>query len=108
MSRRITNKLNMTDRGLAVDALHLAGCDFTEEQSLLHITSGTFRHATLNLETGEISGDSDFGHTAAQFGLLRQYYSEAKLRQDCAKNGTSIDEKALDEEGNIVLMWHAA
>lgn len=108
MSRRIFNKLNITDRELAKDALQLAGCDYREQGSTLRITSGSLEGATLDLETGEISGDSDFGHTAAKFGLLRQYYAEAQVRQDYAKNGTTVDEKQIDGEGNIVLMWHMA
>lgn len=108
MSRRITNKLNITDRDLAKEALNLAGCEFQEQGKTLFITSGLLRNASLNLETGDISGDSDFGHSAAKFGALRQYYAEAKVRQDYAKNGTTVDEKQHDDEGNIVLMWHMA
>lgn len=108
MSRRITNKLNITDSDLAKDALHLAGCEFQDHGKTLFITTGLLRNASLNLDTGEISGDSDYGHSAAKFGMLRQYYAEAMVRQEYAKNGTTVDEKQQDEEGNIVLMWHMA
>ena len=108
MSRKITNKVNITDRELAKDALSLAGCEFKDEGKTLFITSGTLCNASLCLETGVLSGDSDFGHSAAKFGVLRQYYAEAQVRQEYAKNGTTVDEKQVDEEGNIVLMWHMA
>jgi hypothetical protein len=108
MSRKITNKLNITDADLAKDCLHLAGLDFQEHGKTLLITSGELHHARLDLETGIISGDSDHGHSAAKFGMLRQYYAEAQLRQEYAKNGTTVDERQSDLDGNIVLMWHMA
>lgn len=108
MSRRISKKLNITDRELAKDALHLADCRFQEHGNSLFVTSGVLCNASVNLETGEISGDSDYGHSEATFGVLRQYYAEAELRREYAKNGTTIDEKQTDEEGSIVLMWHMA
>jgi hypothetical protein len=40
--------------------------------------------------------------------MLRQYYAEAQLRQEYAKNGTTVDERQSDLDGNIVLMWHMA
>jgi len=106
MSRKITNKLNITDAELAKDSLRLAGLEFQERGNTLLITSGELHRASLDLETGVISGDSDYGHSAAKFGMLRQYYAEAQLRQEYAKNGTTVDERQTDHEGNIVLMWH--
>jgi hypothetical protein len=108
MSRRITNKLNITDRDLAIEALQLANYTYRENGNTLYIDNGALRNARLNLTTGEMSGDSDFGHTEEQFGLLRQYYAEAQVRSECLKSGVTIDERQTDSEGNIVLMAHMA
>jgi len=108
MSRRITNKLNITDRDLAIEALKLAECSFDEHGNSLYITSGLLCNATVDLTSGEITGDSDYGHSAEKFGLLRQYYSEAQVRAECLKNGTWITEKQTDDEGNIVLLAQMA
>lgn len=109
MSRRITNQLNITDRELAAEALKLADCKFEQHgEHTLFIASGMFRHATVDLKTGTITGDSDYGHSEESFGLLRQYYAEAQIRLECLKNGTTIEEKQTDSEGNIILLAHMA
>jgi hypothetical protein len=108
MSRRITTQLNIEDENLAVEALNLAGYNFTKQGSSLFITDGILRNAVVNLVSGEIEGDSDYGHTEENFSVLRQYYAEAQIRAECLKNGTTIDERATDSEGNIILMAHMA
>ena len=105
MSRRITNKVDITERDLAIEALALANYSYLEEGSNLVVTgSGPLRNATVNLRSGEVIGDSDFGHTEEAFGVLRQYYAEAKVRAECLKSGTTIEEREIDSEGNIVLL----
>lgn len=108
MSRRITNQLHITDRDLAVEALQLADCSFEQQGNALYITGGILRNAVVNLESGEIVGDSDFGHTAENFGVLRQFYAEAQVRAECLKNGTTILERQVDQEGNIILVAQMA
>lgn len=105
MSRRITNKVDITERDVAIDALKLADLSFVAKgEHTLVITSGALKNATLDLRTGSVYGDSDFGHTEESFGVLRQYYAEAKLRLECMKNGTTIEERQTDCEGNIILL----
>jgi hypothetical protein len=87
-----------------MDALHLAGFEFKEATpTRLYITSGELQGAALDLVTGEVTGDSDYGHTAEKFGILRQYYKEALTRQECARTGATISERHIDEEGNVIL-----
>jgi len=106
MSRRIETRTEITDKDLAIDALKAAGISHQVQGNMIHLGSGTYSNATLDLKTGTISGDSDYGHTSAKLGLLRQHYSEAKVKAEYLKNGTIIDSREVNEEGDIVLMWH--
>lgn len=105
MSRRITTETNITDRDMAIEALELADISYTVQGDSIFMSSGDFRNARLDLKTGAISGDSDYGHTSEKFGLLRQHYGEAMVRAEARSNGTTIESRDVDEEGNIVLMW---
>lgn len=106
MSRRVTTKTQMTDGQLAKQALDAAGIAYTQSGDYLNLTSGNFRNARLNLITGEISGDTDYGHTEAKFGILHQHYSEAKVKQEFLQAGGMLDSRELDQEGSVVLMWN--
>jgi hypothetical protein len=108
MSRRITNQTNITDKAIALHALQMAGIDHQVQGNSIYFKSGALANAVLNLNTGMISGDSDHGHTKESLGMLRQYYSEAVVKSECAKQGVMIDERQTDQEGNIILMWHMA
>ena len=76
--------------------------------NMIYMSSGDFKNASLDLSTGNIEGDSDYGHKQDRFGVLRQHYSSAKVKAEFLKTGTVIDEETTDEEGSIVLMWHMA
>lgn len=106
MSRRITTETNITDKAVALEALELAGIEHNVQGDTIYMSSGDFRNARLDLRTGTISGDSDFGHDSEQFGVLRQYYGEALFRAEARKNGTTIEQREVNEEGDVVLMWH--
>lgn len=108
MSRRIENQTNITDKDLACRALQLAGMDYQVQGDTIHIKSGSMASARLNLKTGMVSGDSDFGHTEDSLGVLRQYYSEALFKRECARQGTVIDQRQVDANGDVVLLWHTA
>lgn len=109
MSRRITTKTSITDKDLAEQALKQAGIQYQDQGTSIRFTSGEMANATLDLTTGTISGDSDFGHTKERLvGLLRQHYSEAQVKREYAKLGAVIDERQIDNQGNVVLMWHMA
>lgn len=105
MSRRIQQSTDLKERELVMRALELADIGYRVDGNYVHMTSGALNHATLDLKTGNITGDSDYGHTENAFGLLRQWYGEALVRRECAKNGTTITERETNDEGDIVLTW---
>lgn len=108
MSRRVTTQTEIKDKGLAIQALKQAGLSFREVgETQINITSGRLAHATIDLRSGEISGDSDHGHSRESLGLLRQYYAEAKYKAECAKQGITIDSRTVSKNGDIVLMCTA-
>jgi hypothetical protein len=106
MSRRVTTETNITDKAVALEALDLAGIEYRVQGDTVYMSSGDFRNARLDLRSGTISGDDDYGHTSERFGVLRQYYGEAMFRQEAAKSGTTIEQREVNEEGDVVLMWH--
>lgn len=108
MSRIITTQTQIKDKELAVLACSQAGISFRDEGDQLIFTSGSLAHARLDLTTGNISGDTDFGHSKSSLGVLRQFYSEAQFKREAQKIGTTITERTTDKEGNIVLQWHMA
>lgn len=108
MSRIITTQTQMKDKELAVLACNQAGISFRDEGDQFVFTSGPLAHARLDLKTGAITGDTDFGHSKAKLGMLRQHYSEQQFKREAQKVGTTIDERTTDKEGNVVLMWHMA
>jgi hypothetical protein len=103
MSHRVTTQTEIKDKGLAIQALKHAGLSYREVGDQISITSGRMANSTIDLRTGTISGDTDHGHTRETLGMLRQYYGEAKYRAECAKQGISIESRAVNKEGHIVL-----
>lgn len=106
MSRRIETRLEITNKDAAIMALKAAGVAHEVVGNSIRLISGALSNARIELTTGNVVGDSDYGHTAEKFGVLRQHYSEALIRMDYAKNGTMIDTRSVDKEGNIILEWH--
>lgn len=106
MSRRIENKMEITNKDLAMRALQQAGISYQDMGTEIVMTSGDLANARIDLITGSVRGDSDFGHTSQKFGVLRQYYSEAQVREEYNKSGTMIDGRSVDQDGNVVLDWH--
>jgi hypothetical protein len=104
MSHRVTTKSEIKDAELAESALKQAGFSFDRRGNSILITSGELHGATINLQTGDIQGDSDYGHRADRFGALRQFYSEAKVKKEMAKNAGYVEERSVDQQGNIILM----
>lgn len=108
MSHRVTTETEIKDKALAIAALKTAGISYVEQgNDVLRFTSGRMANASLDLRTGRITGDTDYGHTQDGLGVLRQNYGEAKYRQECLKQGVSIESREVDREGNIILMWSA-
>lgn len=108
MSRRVSTKTNITDKDVAIAALGYAQVQHSVSGNRIFLQSGPLLGAVLDLETGDLSGDTDFGHSEASLGVIKQYYAEALFRVESSKIGTTIDQRAVDHEGNIVLMWHTA
>jgi hypothetical protein len=104
MSRRVTTKTEIKDINLAKSALQQAGFGFEEQGSTLYITSGELRGCSIDTRTGDISGDSDYGHAASKMGALRQFYAEQKYKVELAKNGGYVEGRSVNKDGEIVLM----
>jgi hypothetical protein len=104
MSHRVTTQSEIKDKALALAAAKSAGVSVVEEgEHTLRFTSGPLSRATLDLRTGTINGDTDYGHTNERFGVLKQHYSEAKYKLECARQGIMVESRSVDEHGNIVL-----
>ena len=100
MSHRVTYKVETTDRDLVIEALKLGGMSYREEGNHIRVTSGPFNHATINLTTGEISGDTDYRHSEEGLAAFRQNYGEAKCLYDFAKQGVTVESRAVERHFN--------
>lgn len=108
MSRRVTTKTEIKDKDLAVQAMKAAGLQYQDQGESLYITSGPMRGATIDLRSGSISGDSDYGHTTEGLGMLRMHYGEAKYRRECLKQGITVESRSLNKAGEIELICNMA
>jgi hypothetical protein len=104
MSHRVTVQTDMKDRSIALNALKAAGIDYRESGNSITLLSGQYNNATLNLATGQITGDTDWGHDSSKLGLLRQHYGEAKYRAEAVKQGIEITSRSVNKDGDVVLM----
>jgi hypothetical protein len=105
MSHRVTTETEIKDKVLLTQACKSANITFTEMgHEQIRFTSGALSNATLDLKTGRITGDSDYGHTSSGLSALKQAYGEAKYKGECARQGISIESRTVDREGNIILM----
>jgi hypothetical protein len=105
MSKRITTKTDMKDKAFAIQALKNAGLAYEEMgNTTLRITSGALAHATIDLTTGNITGDSDFGHRSEVLGSVRKHYSEVKFRHEAAREGVQIKSRQEHKDGSIRLV----
>ncbi len=103
MSHRVTTTTEMKDREHVRAACKQNNVSYTEQGDTFLFTSGPLKNASLDLRTGAISGDTDFGHTKAAFGCLKQAYGEAKYKFECQRQGIQIESRTV-ENGNIVLL----
>jgi hypothetical protein len=104
MSHRITTKTQMNNRDLAINALKMAGLSYQEEgASMLRVTSGDLRNATINLTNGNVVGDTDY-HGRDTLGALRKFYSEAQIRERCLLEGHTVEERQVLQDGRIRLV----
>lgn len=105
MSHRVTTQTEIKDKALAIQALKQANMAYSESGSTLHITTGPIADAMINLTTGEVSGDTDRGHKRGDdgLGILKRFYAEAKVQQECALQGIVIEERIVEKDGRIRL-----
>jgi hypothetical protein len=105
MSRRIETRTDIRDQALAEEALNSAGIKYSVNGNIIRMESGKYNNSYIDLSNGSIVGDSDFRHSEKLFGLLRQHYAEAQVRDVFLKNGTMVEDREIDHEGNVVLTW---
>jgi hypothetical protein len=105
MSHRVTTETEIKDKVILTQACKSTNITFTDQGAdHIRFTSGAMANATLDLRTGRITGDSDYGHTASGLSALKQAYGEAKYKGECARQGIQIESRTTDHEGNIILM----
>jgi hypothetical protein len=109
MSKRIITQTDIKDKGFAVQALKSEGLAYEEMSStMLRITSGDLNHATIDLTTGNITGDDALGHRRGKLGKLRQAYAEAKVRHEASREGVTINRREVMKDGRVVLKCRMA
>ena len=91
MSYRRTTQTNMTNRAIVAQALKNEGVSYRENGDTFTFTSGPLNRATLDLKTGAVTGDSDFGHTEKVLGSLRCAYSMALDFDKQIKEGAVLE-----------------
>jgi hypothetical protein len=105
MSHRVTTQTEIRDKALAVQALQEADMSFSEaSESTLRINSGPIAGAVINLTTGEVTGDTDRHNRGNDsLGLLKRFYAEAKIKQECRIQGITIEKRIVEKDGRIRL-----
>jgi len=105
MSHRVTTETEIKDKALLAQACKTANVSFSEMgNETIRFTSGPLSNAVLDLKSGRITGDTDYGHTKSGLDTLKQHYGEAKYKNECSRQGIQIESRSVDHEGNIVLM----
>lgn len=106
MSHRVTTQTEIKDKALAIQALKHANMAFQEYNNTLTVSSGPMAGASIDLSTGQVTGDTDRGHknNDDSLGLLKRYYAEAKIRQECAIQGITIEDRIVEKDGRIRLV----
>lgn len=102
MSHRVTVESEIKDLDVLRAAVS-ASKGTLSGTGTVRITGGAYSNVSVNLKTGEVSGDTDYDHTAAKIGLLRQAYAEAKYHKEAAMLGITVTDREVQKNGNIVL-----
>jgi hypothetical protein len=92
----------MTDREIVEATAKQQGVDYQITGNTVHFTSGAIRGAVLDLRTGDITGDSDYGHSARTLKGLVQGYSETKIKMELAKQGGYVEQRMM--QGDKVVL----
>lgn len=107
MSKRITVDTQMTNNDAVVRALEKMGVAYQVHGKSFTFTQGAIPRGSLDTQTGVLTTDDMWGK-AEQFNPLRQSYSEIVCLDDYQKEGVVVDERIVEHNGDIVLMWHNA
>jgi hypothetical protein len=106
MSHRVTTETEMKDKAILARACTAAGINFVDQgNSHVRFTGGDLNGAVLDLKSGRITGDTDYGHTESKLSGLKQTYGEMLYRSECATQGIQIESREVNKAGEIVLMW---
>lgn len=103
MSHRISFKSEIKDHDLTVGALELLKYNYRKDSATkFTILDGPLRNATINLETGEVIGDTDW-HNRDVLGGLRQAYSEVEIRRTLQRQGATIESRTV-KNGEVKIL----
>jgi hypothetical protein len=100
----------MKEREHLITALKGKNIEFREQGDTIHMLSGDFNGAEINLKTGVIrSGDVDYYRAdQGKLGLLRQDYAEAKFRAVAFKEGHILGERIIEKNGDVTQFCRMA
>jgi hypothetical protein len=109
MSQKVTVKTVITNKEFAAVALKAAGLEFEEMGSTgLRIKSGALANATIDLTTGNLTGDTDYGHRKSTFEGVIRGYAEAKFRHEAGQSGVQIKARTIEKNGDVKLVCRMA
>ncbi len=107
MSKRLGIETQMKQRDVAIRTLNNAGYSYVEVGAHgLRITSGPMAQAVIDLSSGKVTGDTDYDHTDAKLGSLRQAYAVEAHKEAISQTGGYIESNTVDEKGRIVLIYN--
>ena len=105
MSHRVTTKTAIKDKEIAMEAIKKAGYDCEDQGGQILITSGPMQNSVIDLGTGVVTGDTDYGHSAEALASLNQSYGEVKYVSECMRQGITIESRTVDQQtGDVVLL----
>lgn len=104
MSHRVTTQTEIKDKDVAAAALKQAGYTFDVQDQTIRITSGDLCHASIDLRTGLVSGDTDYMHSDSKFSALKKFYAEEKVKKEFLRQGGYIESRSVNAQGHIVLI----
>ena len=104
MSHRVTTQSQIKNKDLAVQAFKAAGLTASAVGPTKFEVRAGRSVGVLDLDTGVIAGDTD-RWSENDFDGLRQHYAEASYVAELRRTGASIQERTVDKEGNIVIVY---
>lgn len=106
MSKRITIKTQFTDKAALQRACNDNDWAFKIQGDRADIDGGPLRGATINLKTGDVTGDTDF-HSEATANAFGMAYSEALWMNRISETGY-LEGREVLEDGTVRLTAYVA